>query len=151
MLLIAIKYTINDILLKNLIVLLFVWNFSYGIFPNYKYNYYNDKELVAYMAENKEKIFIIKSPTTRNQYFYKTGISDPKNIFVFNKLSNDSLKQIIKVGKIIYTDVIKKPEVFNKEKMTSIGNGFNFNTYAKEQIFSYEGFYGQSVVNKITE
>ena len=147
---IAIKYDINYKISQQIVVLLFVWNFSYGIFPNNKYNYYNDKELVNYMIENKEKTFIVKNHTTISQYFYKTGIDNPKNIFRLNKINKDNLNQIIKVNNDIYTDIINKPEIFNKENMTSNDWGINFKEYKKEEIFSYNGFYGKTTVIKIS-
>lgn len=147
---IAIKYDINYKVSQKIILLLFIWNFSYGIFPNYKYNYYNDEELVNYMIENKEKTFIVKNHTTISQYFYKTGIDNPKNIFRLNKISKDKLNQIIKANNEIYTDIINKPVIFNKEKMTSNDWGINFKEYKKEEIFSYNGFYGKTTVIKIS-
>ena len=146
---IATKYDINYKILQKIVVLLFVWNFSYGIFPNYKYNYYNDIELVNYMIENKEKTFIVKNHTTISQYFYETGIDNPKNIFRLNKINEEKLNQIIKVNNEIYTDIINKPEIFNKEKMTSNDLEINFKNYKKTEIFSYDGFYGKTTVYKI--
>lgn len=147
---IAIKYDIKNKISQQIVILLFVWNFSYGIFPNYNYNYYNDTVLVNYMVENKEKTFIVKNHTIISQYFYKTGIDNPKNIFLLNKINEDKLNQIIKVNNEIYTDIINKPEIFNKEKMTSNDLGINFKDYKKEKIFSYSGFYGKTNVYKIS-
>ena len=141
---IAIKYNIEYKLLKKIAVLLFIWNFFYGIFPNYKYDYYNDIELVNYMIDNKKKIFIVKNHTIINQYFYETGIDNPKNILLFNKIIEGKLNQIIQLNEEVYTDIISKPGIFNKEKMVSNDLGINFNDYKKEQIFSYNGFYGKT-------
>lgn len=145
------KYNINDKIFELLVILLFVWNFSYAIFPNYYYNYYNDMELVNYMTENKEKTFIVKNHTTISQYFYKTGISNPKNIFLIDKINQEQIDKIIKVDGEIYTDIINKPEIFNKIKMTSNYQRISFNDYKKEEIFSYKGFYGKSSIIKITK
>lgn len=148
---IAIKYDINYKISQQIVILLFVWNFSYGIFPNYNYNYYNDTELVNYMVENKEKTFIVKNHTTISQYFYKTGIDNPKNIFRLNKINDDKLNLIIKINNEIYTDIINKPEIFNKEKMTSNDLGISLKDYKKDQILSYKGFYGKTIVYKISK
>lgn len=148
---IAITYDINYKVSQKIVLLLFIWNFSFGIFPNYKYNYYNDTALVDYMIKNKEKTFIVKNHTTITQYFYKTGIDNPKNIFQLHKINEDTLNELIKVNNEIYSDVINKPEIFNKEKMTLNNQGINFTKYQKEKLFSYEGFYGKTTVIKITE
>lgn len=146
----AIKYDIKYKIFQLIVISLFIWNFSYGIFPNYKYNYYNDIELVNYMIENKEKTFIVKNHTTISQYFYKTGIDNPKNIFRLNKINKEKFNQIVNVSRCIYTDIISKPEIFNKEKMTSNDLEINFKDYKKEEIFSYNGFYGKTTVYKIS-
>lgn len=148
---IATKYVINDKLILTVSILLFIWNFSYGIFPNYKYNYYNDQELVNYMIHNKEKTFIIKRATVLNEYFYKTGIDNPKNILLLHKTSNEKLSEIINEKKEVYTDVLNKPTILNKEKMTAQNSLTNFSTYSKELVFSYVGFYGKSSIYKISK
>lgn len=146
----SIKYDLNSKIYKQIVILLFVWNFSYGIFPNYNYNYYNDTELVNYMIKNKKKTFIVKNHTAISQYFYETGIDNPKNIFLLNKINEDKFNQIMKVNNEIYTDIINKPEVFNKEKMSANDLGISFKDYIKEEIFSYDGFYGKTIVYKIS-
>jgi hypothetical protein len=148
---IAIKYTVNNKISRKIVMLLFVWNFSYGIFPNYKYDYYNDIKLVNFMIENKEKTFIVKNHTVISQYFYESGIDNPKNIFRFNKINEDKLNQIMKANNEIYTDVITKPEILNKEKISSNGLKINFKNYRKDEVFSYDGFYGKTTVHKILQ
>lgn len=150
-LIVAIKYQIDKRLLLNTVVVLFLWNFFYGIFPNHQYHYYNDKELVEYMSKNRKKTFIIKNHTTRNQYFYNTGIGSPENIILFTQLTQDSLNKLVDNRKEIYTDLINKPEIFNKEKMTQSKASLNFEPFKKDSVFSYIGFYGKTTVYKISK
>lgn len=148
---ISIKYNIDYRISQKVVVLLFVWNFSYGIFPNYNYNYYNDTELVNYMIKNKEKTFIVKNHTTIAQYFYETGIDNPKNIIHINKIDKEKLNEIIKVKNEIYTDIINKPEIFNREKIILKNPAIDFDSFKKNKIFSYNGFYGKTTVYKISK
>lgn len=145
---IVIRYEIDYKILQKVAILLFIWNFSYGILPNYIYDYYNDKKLVDYMVENKDKTFIIKSHTTRNEYFYLTGIRSPKNILIPRRLTQDSVNYLIKKNNELYTDIINKPEILNKEKMIE-HSAINFDDYKKTEMFSYKGFYGKSTVYKL--
>lgn len=144
------KYRINNNFLKGVAIILLIWNFSYGIFPNFYYSYYNDGELVKYMISNKEKIFVIKNHTTISQYFYKTGIDNPKNIYRIEKLSDKEFQELLKNNHEIYTDIIDKPEVLNKIKMTSKNLNINLKNLKVEKVFTYSGFYGKTTVNKIS-
>ncbi len=145
---VTIKYDVNYKLLQKIVALLFVWNFSYGIFPNFKYNYYNDIKLVDYMIENKEKIFIVKNHTAVSQYFYKTGIDNPKNIIRLDKVNKEKLCKMI-VSNEIYTDAIDKPKVFNKEQIILKDSDMMFKNLKRDKVFCYEGFYGKTTVYKV--
>lgn len=145
----GIKFHVDTLFLKRFVLLLFVWNFSFGIFPDYQYSYYNDEELVDYIIQNPTKNFLVKNPDIGNQYFYKTGINVPKNVLYYHKVSSDSLQVILKETDI-YTDVIGKPEVFNRSKIAAIGNkSLVLNSPTKEEVLSFEGLYGVSKVYRI--
>ncbi|NQY00585.1 MAG: hypothetical protein HRT70_05560 [Flavobacteriaceae bacterium] len=145
---IGVKFHINQQFLKQFILLLFVWNFSFGIFPDYYYRYYDDQKLVDYIIKNDDKTFLVKSYEIQNKYFYKKGVN-PINVLYFGKVSKDSILSILE-HKAIYTDIIDKPEVFNRAKIHAMGSEvFTFEEYTKENVYSYKGLYGTSRVYKI--
>ena len=111
---------------------------------------YGNEKLVDYIIENPDKTFLVKDSAIGNQYFYKTGINVPSNVLYYDKVSKDSLTNILNTQEI-YTDVIGKPEIFNRSKIDAIGNeAFLFNTYRKDSLFSFKGLYGVSTVYKIS-
>ncbi len=144
------KYQVKTMLLQLLTAMLFIWNFSYGIFPNYYYNYYNDETLVQFIEDNPNKTFIVKNATVKNHYFYATGTPNASSIFLHHKMTPQKVAQLIERKGAVFTDVIHKPEIFNKEKMTILNNNVSlFNGYKKEKVLSYKGLYGTSKIYKI--
>jgi hypothetical protein len=147
----GIKFTLHPQFAKRFVLLLFIWNFSFAIFPDFYYSYYNDEKLVDYIVEHPDDTFLVKNSAIGNQYFYKTGINYPPNVLFYDKVNKDSLQIILK-SKPIYTDVIDKPEVFNRQKIDGIGSEkINLNSYQKDSIFSFEGLYGISTVYKLSQ
>ena len=150
-LIIVIKFQVQLYLLKLISLIFFIWNLSYGIFPNNHYKYFNDEKLVEYMINNPKKIFVVKNATTRNEYFYRTGISDPENIMLIYKVTKPKLDSILNKKNEIFTDVVNKPEILNKEKITSDNRSYLFDPFNKDKVFSYKGLYGKSTIYKISK
>lgn len=144
------SYKVNQTFLRNLACVLCIWNFSYGIFPNYYYNYYNDDVLVEYMIQNPENIYLIKNGSTKNNYFYRTGIDNSKNILVYSDTDTKEIEKILEKYNCIFTDLIKKPLILNREKIATTESVSKIlKNYSKTEILSYEGFYGKSFLYKI--
>ena len=147
----AFTVTINTRFLTLTAVTLFIWNFSYAIFPNYHYNYYNDEALVDYIIQNPDKTFIVKNPDVINRNYYRTGIDNEARIIPYYRMDQAAIEQILH-RRPIYTDLLEKPVILNKEQMTQTQNIDSIlATYHKEKVFSYSGFYGQTTVYKITD
>jgi len=146
-----IKYKINFHVLSLFALTLFIWNFSYGIYPNNQFNYYNDEVLLDFILEHPNDIFIVKNADLKNKYYYKTGIDSYKNIILSEKIESVAmLENLLTKNNHIYTDIIDKPSIFNRAKIISL-NSFelNFNRYNKEKVLSYNGLYGESLIFKI--
>jgi hypothetical protein len=145
----AILFKLNNQFLQTLAITLFIWNFTYGIGPNYFLKYYNDDVLVNYMIENPKESYIIKNNFTRNNYFYKTGIYNPDNIKHYMNTSI-VLEELFKETDCIYTDLIDKPTILNKETVVIEENlSVLFEKYTTTKILSYDGFYGTSTIYKV--
>ena len=144
------SYKVNQTFLRNLACVLCIWNFSYGIFPNYYYSYYNDHFLVQYMIDNPDNIYIIKNASAKNNYFYKTGLDNPKNIILYNKVDPKEIENLLKQNKCIYTDLIDKPVILNKENIINTESVSKIlKNSPKTEILSYQGFYGKSFLYKV--
>ncbi|MDO5655903.1 MAG: hypothetical protein Q4G27_07165 [Flavobacteriaceae bacterium] len=112
----------NSFLFK-IVLILFVWNFSFGIYPNHRYQFYDDRQFVDYLIQNSEEKVILKNLVTRSKYFYETGKST-ENFIIHEKLNQSEFNSIIYENKSILTDVIDYPDIFNRQKfMNSTNNG----------------------------
>ena len=146
-----IKYSVNKSLLNILALTLFIWNFSYGIYPNSHYKYYNDDVLVDFIIQHPNNKFLVKNDAVLNKFYYKTGIDNYNNILLSSKLTsaNDFNKLIIE-NEIIYTDIINKPSIFNRQTITSKKSlNYDFSKFDKKFIMSYQGLYGASKIYQL--
>lgn len=147
----AASYTIEKRFLVYVSVFLFIWNFSFGIFPNFMYSLYDNDVFVNFIKENPNKTYVIKSPLVSSKYFYATGIDTPENIIFEDKCSEKKLDSLLQI-RPVYTDVIDYPEIFNKEKLLDVNPMQSiFDTYPKEKVLEYEGLYGKSTVYKVVK
>lgn len=128
-------------------VTLFIWNFSFGLYANNKFNYYNDYDLISFMLEHPEDTFIVKDQTVLSQYYYQTGYTKNNTIYASNIKDLD--KVLSKLNKpYFYTDIINKPEILNRAKILE-NTTLNFSEFKKEKVKDYVGLYGTSTIYKI--
>ena len=96
---------------------MFVWNFSFGIFPNHNSDYQNNKELLDVINREKDKVFILKERNlVVNLYYYKYGVMEYSAI-----VDADNTKAVEKFcneGKIIYTDILSKKTPYSRTDFT---------------------------------
>ncbi|HET8572704.1 MAG TPA: hypothetical protein VFL76_02425 [Edaphocola sp.] len=142
----------NRVFTKLLVGFLFLWNFGYGIWPDYHYNYYNSQHLAAFMQQHPEAILISRNYGIGERYRYTTGI-DPKpnlidvSIRPLNKKLVDSL---LRGKKPVYTDLISYPTVYNRDYFTddissdSFWKPFNF-----LKTDSFRNFYGKVYISRL--
>ncbi|MCF6297332.1 MAG: hypothetical protein L3J08_05015 [Flavobacteriaceae bacterium] len=139
---------VNYEVLIWLSITLFIWNFSFGLYPNNKFKYYNDDVLVKFIEEHSDNIFVVKEQSVLTEHYYKTGIMPNKKIIHFLKIKD--LDTILKLSNqsFFYTDIIDKPEILNRAKLLEKEN-INFSHLKKVKIKEYKGFYGISTIYKV--
>ena len=138
-------FKINSQILIWLSVVLFVWNVSFGLFPNNKYNINNHDELIDFITEN-DGYFVVKEGVVINQYWYKTGVDNYKKIILINK--EERVQSIIKNEAFFYTDIIDKPKVFDRAQILE-KTTIDLAIYKKEKILTYNTIYGNSKLYRI--
>lgn len=108
------RYDIKAI--QYIAIAMLIWNFSFAIFPNNYFDYQNNKELISFIKNNPDKIFILKERNTVvNQYFYEVGTDE--YIRLIDYQNKRAIKRVLKEGKPIYTDVLSKKVPFNRADM----------------------------------
>ena len=104
---------------------MFVWNFSFAIFPNHKSDYQNNKQLVDVINSNKEKVFIVKERNlVVNLYYYNYGIMEYAAIVdIENK---KAIRKFNEEGKVFYTDILTKKTPYSRTDFTLGSANANF-------------------------
>jgi hypothetical protein len=104
-------------IVKYLTAAMFVWNFTFGIFPNQHFDYQNNKTLLKIIKDNPHKIFILKERNLIvNQYFYEYGVYNCYRIIGNN--DKPAIKTLKKKGVTFCTDVFTKRTVYSRVDFT---------------------------------
>ena len=99
-----------------------IWNFCFAIFPNNYFDYQNNKELIAFIKSNPDKIFILKERNTVvNQYFYEVGTEEYSRLIDYQ--NKKAINEVQKESKSFYTDVLSKKVPFNRANMYDTFDG----------------------------
>ncbi len=145
-------FRFNQGFLKVTLLLLLVWNFMFGIYPNNRFTFYNDDFLVDFIIKHPDDVFLVENPDLINRYYYATGVDNYGKIILKERIkSNATIDSLVKKHSFIYTDVIDKPVVFNRASMVSDAKKLDFKEYDIEKIIEYKSLYGVSVIHKISE
>ena len=141
------RFKLHQNFLKTLAFTLIIWNFTYVLYTNNKYQFYNDSVLVEFIKKHPNDIFLVDQHTVINQLEYETGIRNPINVFRVEKLN--SIDELPKINKnYFYTDVIDKPKILNRSSFLQ-NKKLNLSGNKKELILSYDGLYGSSKIYKV--
>jgi hypothetical protein len=112
---IFLEYDIKAI--KYLAFAMLIWNFFFAIFPNKYFDYHNNKELIAMIKDNPDKVFILKERNVLvNQYYYEVGVEEYDRLIDNN--NTEAIKRLYEKNKTIYTDVLSKKVPFNRTNVT---------------------------------
>ena len=145
-------YLFLDFKLKPIVYLslaMLIWNFCFAIFPDHYFDYQNNKELIAFIKENPDKVFVLKeSNNVACQYYYETGVSADDRIV--SNIKIDTIRNFFNENKIIYTDVLTKKVPFNRADiaLSSPQMDFVFVRRIKPIDTILGGFYIDEVVPK---
>lgn len=144
-------YKFSHRFLKNLVLFMFVWNFSFGILPYNLYPFYDDDKFVEYVIDHPNETYVVKSRIILAKYFYKTGKVNIENIKLIDDLKSNELDALINENSYFITDVIDYPEIFNKEKMLKTENSqIDFDKFNKKKIFEFGGLFGTTPIYKVS-
>ena len=144
------KFKINLKLLTILCFVLFVWNFSYGIYPNNAYSFFGQKKIVNFIIKNPNDYFIVKDLTILNAHYYEVGIPNYKKIIIVDhKTKEKALLNLLKDKEYFYTNIFIEPKIFNRSALTVKVDSSLFTNLKREKVLGYEGLYGKTEVHKV--
>lgn len=144
-------FQIQQKFLITLFLTLFVWNFSYGIFPNKKYSFYESEKLIHFIQKNENELFIVGNQFIINQYYYFTGKDNFENIVFEGKIKSPAeFNNALKNRSYFYTDLIEKPQLFDRASIISNKSyTIDFKEFKKEKVLTMYGLYGNTKLYKV--
>lgn len=145
------KYQLSNHFAALTFALLFFWNISFGIIPNHFWDFYGDQHLVEFYKKHPEDVLIYKNFDFLAEVYYETGRDMPKELIsIYEIKSKTQLEMICAEKGFFYTDVINKPEILNRELLTTSSQKIDWNLLTKTKMEEFEGTYGTSYIYKIT-
>lgn len=137
---------------------LFIWNFSYGIYPNNQLHFNADAQVTRFIIEHpKDQFIAAQPPVILNRYYYEKG-NWPENVWPgpdyyqlhapVNQLKS-KIDSALSNGGNVYTDCTGRPEITNRESML-IGKPDFFKSYnLKDTIAVFETGAGKHVIFRV--
>ena len=152
-LILSLTITFKTNFLINIALLLFIWNFFFGILPYHLYTFHDDKKLVDYIIENPEETYIVKNRNIEAKYFYATGRDNQPNILLQEHLNPLIVDSLLIQHNFLITDVIDYAEILNREKLMQTVNSTSLfkKEIKKEVLFTYDGLFGKTPVYKVVK
>ncbi|PID67763.1 MAG: hypothetical protein CR968_05080, partial [Flavobacteriia bacterium] len=83
-------FRFNQRFLKVTLLLLLVWNFMFGIYPNNRFTYYNDDFLVDFIIKHPNDVFLVENPDLINRYYYATGVDNYDKIILKESVKSNA-------------------------------------------------------------
>lgn len=129
---------------------MFIWNFSFAIFPNYHFNFNNDEEVISFIRQHPEGLFILKEKNIiANRYYYETGIPVGDRIYGYPLEKHLSgLCALQADGIEIYSDLLSKKSPLSRASLLE-GKGDEHLEMIEEGIDRIPSFYGEFTIDKV--
>lgn len=94
-----------------------IWNFFFAIYPDHRFDYQNNKALVALIEKHPNQVFVLKERHTLiNLYYYETGQLESDRIL--DILTPSGIAKL-QENQVVYTDVLSKKMPFSRAQVVS--------------------------------
>lgn len=129
---------------------MFIWNFSFAIFPNYRFNYNNDEELLRFVHKHPDAVFILRDKNIIcNRYFYDAGFSIGDRIYGFPLDRHmDMLCELQDKGLAIYSDFLSKKSPFSRATLLG-GDVTKYFRIIEKGADTISSFYGDFTIDRV--
>jgi len=154
-------YRIKNTIYLSIGISLFIWNLTFGLIPNYFYDFQNQEKIVEIMDKKKNAIFVLsENALVENLIYYRKGISSNPRIYKSPSMLIQQNKSTIDLKNCmdscllnqieIFTDCIDEPKVMSrKQYFVNNENELFFNQYSYEKIDSIETIIGTKYISLI--
>jgi hypothetical protein len=131
-----------------------VWNISFGLFPNYNYDFQNNSKTIDFINTHQGGIFILSDDVlVQNMIYYKTGKTWDTDIYKSpaslkswgkdNMHLQHNIDSCLNNNILIYTDCIDELKLMSRKNyLQNDENELFFKNYEIEKVDSVETFTG---------
>ena len=137
---------------------LFIWNFSYGIYPNNRLHFNADNRVTQFIIDHPKDKFIAAQPAiVLNQYYYQKGYL-PNNVWpapeyyqVHAPVSQlkARIDSALSKGGNVYTDCNGRSQITSRESMLKGESDFFKSYNLKDTVAVFETEAGKHVIFKV--
>ena len=141
-------------------IALFIWNFSYGIYPNNRMHFNADEKVANFMIDHPNDRFIVAQPEiVSNQFYYKVG-HWPKNLWLslatyqergLTLVLKSQVDSFLTAGGVIYTDYTGFPRMMNRATMLYDNQDFFKGYNLKDTVVVFDTDAGKHCIMKMTK
>lgn len=111
-------YSVLDFNLKGVYYFstaMLIWNFCFSIYPNHRFDYFNNRQLLQAIERNTEAAFILMQ---RNiiveQHYYETGKYEEDRLIHFER--DKDILRLQSENRIFHTDLLSRKMPFNRAR-----------------------------------
>lgn len=150
--LIYLYFEIHKQLLITTCILLFTWNFMWGVIPLYAYKLNDGTDLAHFIAKNPNAYFVISDQYPFSAYSYFYGIEKNEKILFDRDISTSRIDSLLIHGKTVYTNVIDAPTILRRGAITGeeLAKNDKYHPFQIHKIDSVSTLYGNYYWWKLT-
>jgi hypothetical protein len=138
-------------LIKYSLIVIFIWNFTFGVLIHYVFNTNNSLTQVKTSIQNPNDILIwTNQPLIQNQVIYQKGFHYSLNLIKHDTVQSGTLYKELKKGKRVFTDLGIKKSNWNRASMLKKDRENSFlNYFATQKTDSFDNIYGKNYIEEL--
>ncbi|MEL6134784.1 MAG: hypothetical protein AAFR59_15590, partial [Bacteroidota bacterium] len=143
---IATKWQLPSQLLYSLGLALLIWNLSFGVYPLWRYDYYQDAHMVDFVLSHPDDHYILTERNIiNNRLYYRTGKDWNERFTSAYKTEPTLLDSLLQAGITVYSNAIDQPRLFSRAMLTGeVGSSEHaFEAYHLTEVDSIRAFVGK--------
>lgn len=150
--LIYLYFEIHKKLLLATCILLFTWNFMWGVIPLYAFQLNDGTDLAHFIAKKPDAYFVIADQYPFSAYSYFYGVEKNEKILFDRDTPVSSIDSLLKQGFSVYTNVIDAPTTLRRGAITGeeVAENEKYDSFQYQRVDSVSTLYGPSFLWKLS-
>ncbi|MEL6699903.1 MAG: hypothetical protein AAFP89_27005 [Bacteroidota bacterium] len=111
----ATKWIFPTSMIYRLGFCLLIWNFTFGLFPLWQYDYYHDAAMVDFVQTHPDAHYILTERNIiNNQLYYRTGKDWNDQFISAYKAPQPVVDSLLQMEWIVYSNTLDQPQLFSR-------------------------------------